>query len=107
MPGTSPGLRGREQVAHKNGPPLRHPYYIKTLNRFSMIHARDVRKEFDSFVALQGLDVDIEDNGIFGIIGHNGAGKTTFLKICAGLLTPTSGTLDLISVFLITRCHNQ
>lgn len=80
---------------------LRHPYYIKTMNRLSMIHARDVQKEFDSFVALKGLDVDIDKNGIFGIIGHNGAGKTTFLKICAGLLTPTSGTLEIDGINVI------
>lgn len=66
-----------------------------------MIHARGVRKEFDSFVALKGVDVDVEDNGIFGIIGHNGAGKTTFLKICAGLLTPTSGTLEIDGIDVI------
>lgn len=60
-----------------------------------MIHARNIRKEFDSFVALKGIDFDIEESGIFGIIGHNGAGKTTLLKMMAGLLTPTSGTLLL------------
>lgn len=66
-----------------------------------MIHARNIRKEFDGFTALKGVDFEIEDTGIFGIIGHNGAGKTTLLKMMAGLLTPTSGTLIIDGIDVI------
>ena len=66
-----------------------------------MIHARDIRKEFDGFTALDGVDFEIEENGIFGIIGHNGAGKTTLLKMMAGLLTPTSGTLIIDGIDVV------
>lgn len=76
-------------------------YLIRCRPRHTMIHARDIRKEFDGFTALNGVDFEIEESGIFGIIGHNGAGKTTLLKMMAGLLTPTSGTLIIDGIDVV------
>lgn len=44
------------------------------------------------FLALDGLDLDVEQGEIFGFLGPNGAGKTTTLKLLLGLLYPTAGT---------------
>jgi len=41
--------------------------------------------------ALKGIDLKIKDNQVFGLLGLNGAGKTTFLKVLIGLVFPTSG----------------
>jgi len=57
-----------------------------------MIEARDLRKEYGDFVAVDGSTFSVEQGEVFGIIGPNGAGKTTTLKMLAGLLEPTSGT---------------
>jgi len=46
--------------------------------------------------ALNGLDLTITENEIFGFLGPNGAGKTTTLKILVGLLFPTSGTARVL-----------
>lgn len=47
-------------------------------------------------VAVNGLDLEIEQGEIFGFIGPNGAGKTTTIKILLGLIYPTSGTAWLL-----------
>jgi len=60
-----------------------------------MIDARDIRKEYGGFVAVQGSSFSVDRGEVFGIIGPNGAGKTTTLKMLAGLLEPTSGTAEI------------
>ncbi|MBB5173301.1 ATP-binding cassette domain-containing protein [Texcoconibacillus texcoconensis] len=47
--------------------------------------------------ALTGLSVNIKENAITGVIGRNGAGKTTFLKTVAGFLRPTQGTVKVFA----------
>ena len=47
--------------------------------------------------ALNGLDLSVTENEIFGFLGPNGAGKTTTLKILVGLLFPTSGTARVLN----------
>ena len=56
-----------------------------------MIEARDLRKEYGDFVALDGSSFQVGEGEVFGVIGPNGAGKTTTLKMLAGLLEPTTG----------------
>ena len=45
--------------------------------------------------ALTGLSVDVKKGECIGLIGHNGCGKSTFLKVLAGILKPMSGTLTV------------
>jgi len=66
-----------------------------------MIRASHLSKRFDGFVALDDVSFEFEDGEIFGIIGHNGAGKTTPLKIIAGLIAPTSGDLFVNDVDVV------
>jgi len=61
----------------------------------TMITARSLVKEYDGFLALDGVSFTCPESSILGIVGHNGAGKTTLLKIAAGLLAPTAGTFLL------------
>ncbi|GGN87785.1 MULTISPECIES: ABC transporter ATP-binding protein [Haloarcula] len=60
-----------------------------------MIDARDLRKEYGGFVAVEGSTFSVDSGEVFGIIGPNGAGKTTTLKMLAGLLEPTDGEAEI------------
>ncbi len=51
----------------------------------SAIRARQLRKSYGGFVALDGVDLDIPKGAICGLIGPNGAGKTTVLEVLVGL----------------------
>jgi ABC-2 type transport system ATP-binding protein len=58
-----------------------------------MIELKNVTKRYGDVVAVSDLNLTIEDGEIVGIIGHNGAGKSTTLKMILGLIKPTSGQI--------------
>ena len=56
-----------------------------------MIRAAGITKNFDSFVALDEVSCNILDGCVYGLVGSNGAGKSTFLRVLAGIYKPDSG----------------
>lgn len=56
---------------------------------------RDVRKSFGPIEVLHGIDFDLEAGEVHALIGENGAGKSTIMKILGGYLAPTSGSVLL------------
>jgi len=61
-----------------------------------MIKLKSVTKLYKDLAAVKDLDLEVRDGEILGIIGHNGAGKTTVLKMMMGLVTQTSGTIQVM-----------
>ena len=49
---------------------------------------------FEDFVAVDNISLDIKKGDVFGIVGLNGCGKSTTLKIISGILKPTKGTVE-------------
>ena len=60
-----------------------------------MIEARELTKKFDDITALDSIDASIKEGEVFGLIGTNGAGKSTFLRCAAGIYKPTSGSISI------------
>ncbi|WP_410573303.1 ABC transporter ATP-binding protein [Amycolatopsis sp. cmx-4-61] len=58
-----------------------------------MLQAIDLRKRYDEVQALDGFSLEVAPGEIVGLVGHNGAGKTTFVEMVSGLLRPDSGTV--------------
>lgn len=56
-----------------------------------MLEALDLRKKYDDIHALDGFSIEVAAGEICGLVGHNGAGKTTFVEMVSGLLKPDSG----------------
>ena len=60
-----------------------------------MISAKNVTMEFDGFAALKDLSCEIPDGVIYGLVGSNGAGKSTFLRLLSGVYRPKSGEITV------------
>ncbi|MBQ4283074.1 MAG: ABC transporter ATP-binding protein [Lachnospira sp.] len=56
-----------------------------------MIKAENVSKHFEDFVALDSVTCNIQDGCIYGMVGSNGAGKSTFLRVLAGVYKADQG----------------
>ena len=63
-----------------------------------IIKVRGVTKLYDHFPAIKDLQLEVRDGEILGIVGHNGAGKTTVLKLLTGLIAPTAGTIEIMGM---------
>ena len=60
-----------------------------------MIKADNLTKRFQGVTAVDHNHAEIQDGTVFGLIGTNGAGKSTFLRMAAGILKPDEGTITL------------
>ena len=63
-----------------------------------IIKTNDLKKNYRSFKALDGLSLNVPKGSIYGLVGRNGAGKTTFFRILCGLQEPSSGDYEIYGV---------
>jgi len=60
-----------------------------------MIEARDLSRRYGDFLAVDGVSFSIGHGEIVGLLGHNGAGKTTIMKMLTGYLEPSGGAVTV------------
>ena len=64
-----------------------------------------LEKSYDKVQALKGVSLEVEDGELFGLIGPDGAGKTTLIRILASLLVPDSGKASLVGNDVVKDFH--
>jgi fructose transport system ATP-binding protein len=64
-------------------------------DRQPILKARGLMKRYGTVVAINGADFDLYPGEVLGVIGDNGAGKSTMIKALAGAVTPDHGTIEL------------
>ena len=64
-------------------------YFIKFIKR---------QLEFEEFNALTNVSFSVNKGDILGVIGYNGAGKSTMLKVISGIMKPTNGSIKVDGV---------
>jgi ABC-2 type transport system ATP-binding protein len=70
------------------------------------ISVRALEKRYPGVRALRGVDLDVEQGGLFGLLGPNGAGKSTLINILAGLVRPTAGSATVMGHDVV-RCYRR
>jgi len=70
------------------------------------IHIKDISKKFDEVIALNQISIEIKRGELFGLIGPDGAGKTTLFKILTTLLKPESGQAFLENLDVTKEISN-
>ncbi|OYW19517.1 MAG: ABC transporter ATP-binding protein, partial [Burkholderiales bacterium 12-64-5] len=66
-----------------------------------MLHLSNIRAAYGQVAALHGIDMEIHAGEVVALIGSNGAGKSTTLKVLSGLVQPTAGKLEFLGQSLI------
>jgi ABC-2 type transport system ATP-binding protein len=73
------------------------------------ITTQGLAKHYGDVVALDGLDLTVEQGEVFGFLGPNGAGKSTTIRLLLGLIRPTAGAADVLGVPVsdVVRAHRH
>ncbi|MFE5670693.1 ABC transporter ATP-binding protein [Agromyces sp. NPDC056523] len=61
----------------------------------TVVRARGLTKRYGSFTAIDGVDLSFEEGRIYGLLGRNGAGKTTIMQLLTGQIFPNGGELEV------------
>ncbi len=73
-----------------------HPMSVSAAGPATAIRVRELRKRYGAAEAVRGIDLDVRAGEIFGLIGPDGAGKTSTFQILGGVMPQTSGTAELL-----------
>ncbi|MGB6406509.1 MAG: ABC transporter ATP-binding protein [Planococcus donghaensis] len=68
-----------------------------------MIKVNNVSKKYGSFTALHDIDLEIGEGEFIAVLGPSGCGKTTLLKLLAGFMGPTDGTIEMDELLLASK----
>jgi branched-chain amino acid transport system ATP-binding protein len=73
----------------------------------ALLEVRQLTKRFGGLVAVDGIDLRVEQGQIWSVIGPNGAGKTTLFNMITGLSRPTRGDVTFRAESIVGRTPNQ
>ena len=62
-----------------------------------LVKTTDLVKTFGTVKAVNNVSVSLQSGKIYGLLGPNGSGKTTFMRLVAGLFYPTKGSIEILS----------
>ncbi len=66
---------------------------------------RGLRKTFGTLVAVEGLDLTIHRGEVFGLLGPNGSGKTTTIRMLCGLMVPSGGSATVVGFDVVREAE--
>ena len=69
------------------------------------IEARGLSRRFGSFVAVDNIDVTVRSGEVFGLLGANGAGKTTAIRMLCGTLPPSAGSVRVAGMDIVRHAR--
>jgi ABC-2 type transport system ATP-binding protein len=70
-----------------------------------MIEVQSLTRRYGKNLAVDGVSFTIGNGEIVGLLGHNGAGKTTIMRMLSGYLEPSGGSIDIDGAALATNAH--
>jgi lipooligosaccharide transport system ATP-binding protein len=79
---------------------------IPDRSRTSTLVARNLKKSYNGFQAVKGVDFEVHRGECFGFLGPNGAGKTTTMKMIYGAVIPSDGELDVAGLDVMS-CERE
>jgi branched-chain amino acid transport system ATP-binding protein len=88
-PGTAAGNGQRDDAA-----PARHEHHGHHVEP-PLLELKGIRAAYGPIEVLHGIDLAVPRGSVVALLGPNGAGKSTILKVCSGLLQPSSGEIHL------------
>ena len=75
------------------------------LDAAPLILAEDLTRRFGDFVAVDHIQVEVHPGEVFGLLGANGAGKTTAIRMLCGMLPPTAGRIQVAGVDMVRHAR--
>ena len=60
-----------------------------------ILRCNHLKKQYGSFTALKGINLELPEGKVIGLLGPNGSGKTTLIKLASGILLPTAGEITI------------
>lgn len=71
-----------------------------------IINVKNLNKQFEDFIAVKDISLQVKRGEIFGFLGPNGSGKTTTIRMLCGLLTPSGGSGTCLGYNMLTESNS-